>query len=112
MKTNPPTLLPHPIAQYIAHANRFDTAGAIEFFTSDAIVRDEHKEHVGHAAIARWIAESSASAQPQVTPTQVHTHGETVKMTGRVVGTFPGSPIDLDYEFRLRDGKIAVLTIQ
>ena len=112
MKTNPLHSLPEPIAQYFACANRFDAAGATGCFTLDAIVHDEQKDHVGHAAIERWIAESSASAQPQVTPTQVEVRGATVQMTGRVTGNFPGSPLDLDYTFLLQDGKISRLTIQ
>ncbi|MFO1447835.1 MAG: nuclear transport factor 2 family protein [Opitutaceae bacterium] len=112
MKINKPILLPEPIAQYIACANRFDAAGATGYFTPDAVVRDERRDHVGHTAIERWIDESSKSARPQVTATHVQARGAEVQMTGRVAGNFPGSPLDLDYEFRLQDGKIARLTIQ
>ena len=112
MKTNLLPSLPESIAQYLACANRFDAAGAISWFTSDAIVRDEQKDHVGLPAIERWIAESSASAQPQAAPTQVEVRGASVQMTGRVTGNFPGSPLDLDYTFLLQDGKISRLTIQ
>lgn len=103
--------LPKPIARYLDSANRFDAAGATECFTPDAIVRDEQKEHVGHTAIERWVTQTSQAAQPQVTVISMELLGTTVKMVGTVAGNFPGSPVNLDYEFHLHDGKIARLTI-
>jgi hypothetical protein len=106
------TSLPAPIARYLESANQFDAAGATASFTPDAIVRDEQKEYVGLAAIERWVLQTSRAAQPQVTVTSVHPDGAKVKMVGRVAGSFPGSPVNLDYEFELREGKIALLTIR
>jgi len=106
------TSLPEPVARYIQFANRFDAAGAAGYFTPDAVVRDEQKDHIGHVAIERWIARTSQAAKPQVAVTSVRTLGATVQLTGRVTGSFAGSPVDLEYEFRLHDGKIAQLTIQ
>lgn len=106
------TSLPEPVAQYIESANRFDAAGAAAYFTPDAVVRDEQKDHVGRAAIERWIAQTSQAAQPHVTVIGARILGVTVKLTGRVAGNFPGSPVELDYAFYLQGGKIAQLTIQ
>ena len=106
------TSLPEPVARYIESANRFDAAGAAEYFTPDAVVRDEQKDHIGHVAIERWIAQTSQAAQPHVTVTSARTLGATVKLTGHVAGNFAGSPVDLDYEFHLQGGKITRLTIQ
>ena len=78
MKPINSTPLPEPIAQYIDSANRLDAADATECFTPDAIVRDEQKEHVGHAAIERWIAHTIHAYQPHVTVTSARTLGGTV----------------------------------
>lgn len=107
---NTPTL-PAPIARYFESANRFDAPGATECFTTDAIVCDEHKEHVGRAAIEQWIAETSAAFRPYVTVVNSVASGERVNIVGTVAGNFPGSPANLDYEFCLRDGKITRLSI-
>ena len=106
------TSLPEPIAQYIDAANRFDTAGAAGCFAPDAIVRDEQKEHVGRAAIEQWIAQTSQAFQPHVTATSTQSVGANVKMVGFVTGNFPGSPVNLDYDFSLQNGKISLLTIR
>ena len=104
--------LPEPIARYIDSANRFDTAGAAGCFTPEAIVRDEQKEHVGRSAIERWITQTSQAFQPHVTATSIQAVGANVKMVGFVTGNFPGSPVNLDYDFSLQDGKISLLTIR
>lgn len=106
------TSLPEPIARYLDSANRFDAAGASGSFTPDAAVRDEQHEYVGHAAIERWIAQTSQSYQAQVTVTNVLALGANVKIAASIAGNFSGSPVDLDYDFCLQDGKIARLTIQ
>jgi len=107
-----PISLPEPIARYIDAANRFDTAGAAGCFTPDAIVRDEQKDHVGRAAIERWISQTSQAFQPHVTATSIQAVGANMKMVGRVAGNFSGSPVNLDYDFFLQDGKISRLTIR
>lgn len=106
------TTLPDPIARYLDSANRFDAASASECFAPDAIVRDEQKEYIGRAAIERWITQTSQAHQPQVSVTRFASLGANVKMVGRVAGNFSGSPVNLDYEFFLQDGKIARLTIR
>jgi hypothetical protein len=106
------TSLPEEVARYIESANRFDAANATACFTPEAIVRDEQKEHVGHPAIERWIAQTIHAYQPHVTVTSAGTLGATVNLVGSVSGNFAGSPLDLDYEFQLQAGKISQLTIR
>jgi hypothetical protein len=38
--------------------------------------------------------------------------GNGLLLTVRVSGSFPGSPVDLDYAITLRDGKISSLKIE
>lgn len=103
--------VPEPIARYLESANRFDADGATGNFTPDAIVRDEQKEYVGRGEIAQWITQTSQASQPHVTVTSITSLDAKVKMVGCVTGNFPGSPVNLDYDFHLRDGMIAQLTI-
>lgn len=98
--------------RYVEAANRFDPSAAVACFSRDAVVHDEQQDHVGANAIARWIAQTSRDYRPHVTVIRAQTTGDTVRMGVTVAGDFPGSPVDLDYELRLRDGKIARLNIR
>ena len=100
------------VVAYCEAVNDLDLDRLLSLFAPDAVVRDEQKDHIGHVAIERWIAQTSQAAQPHVSVTSARTLGATVKLTGRVAGNFAGSPVDLDYEFHLQGGKIARLTIQ
>jgi hypothetical protein len=103
--------LSKPIAAYIAGANAHDPDACAACFTDDAVVRDEGREWRGTAAIRAWKAEVSKKYQPTLKVTQVaRADGKTI-VTGRVSGTFPGSPIELPYAFTLDGEKIARLEI-
>ncbi|WP_269537846.1 nuclear transport factor 2 family protein [Cerasicoccus fimbriatus] len=112
MKTNTTDHLPKPVAEYIEAVNRFDAAAAAACFTSEATVHDEGGDHVGAAAIECWVAKTSHRYRPHATITNVQGFGEKLRMAVKVAGDFPGSPIELDYELRVSDGKILELSIQ
>ncbi|WP_221032599.1 nuclear transport factor 2 family protein [Actomonas aquatica] len=111
MNTNPTHQLPSVVARYFEAANRFDPPAAAACFTPDAVVHDEQQRYVGPAAIERWVCDTSRAHRPQVTVTRVRTANDFVRIEGTVSGDFPGSPVALDYELRLQDGKIAQLDI-
>ncbi|MGL4401071.1 MAG: nuclear transport factor 2 family protein [Luteolibacter sp.] len=106
------TTLPRVILDYFAAANdgRIDDAAAC--FAENARVHDENHDHVGHAAIREWVADTTQQFQPktQILRT-IETNGSFVA-TARVSGDFPGSPADLDFRFTLADEKISNLSIQ
>ena len=104
--------LPEAVAKYLEAANRFDATGAAACFTPHAIVRDEQKDHVGSTAIEHWISQTSLQYRPQATVVHAQTTDDRLQMVVNVAGNFPGSPVELDYELRLQEGKIARLTIQ
>ena len=104
--------IPTAVTAYLDAANRFDAAGAAACFTPNAVVRDEHKDYIGSPAIERWVSQTSLEYRPRVTETSTQMRANTVRMAVRVTGDFPGSPVALDYEFRLQDGKIAQLDIR
>ncbi|MBS0660510.1 MAG: nuclear transport factor 2 family protein [Verrucomicrobia bacterium] len=113
MKTHPPSLasLPESVARYLSAANHFEAAAAAACFTADAVVHDDGKTHVGSAAIERWLAEANL-LQPQLRVHGTRVDGPAVHVAATVTGSFPGSPVDLDFEFQLRDGQIAQLSIR
>ncbi len=103
---------PEIITRYFAAANRFDAASAAECFTADARVHDEGHEHVGQDAVRAWVAETSKKYQPKSEVIRAKVSGSKVALAVRISGQFPGSPIELDYDITLRDGKISKLNIK
>jgi hypothetical protein len=106
-----PLSLPVPVAGYFDAANAAQAAQASLHFALDATVADEDHIHTGTAEIAAWVADVTAKYACTATPTAVREeHGRTV-VTATVAGNFPGSPIELDYAFRLSGDRIAHLEI-
>ena len=81
-------------------------------FSDTAIVHDEGRERRGRDAIRAWTQETDRKYHPKTEVLDVVTvAADTVLVTGRVSGTFPGSPVDLRYAFTLEGDKIARLQI-
>ena len=107
-----PVELPKPIAAYIAAENENDLEALGRCFAEDATVQDEGRTFQGLPAIQEWKAETKRKYQHTVEPlASVQKDGSTI-VTVRVAGNFPGSPIDLQFVFRLEAGKIAALEIR
>jgi SnoaL-like protein len=102
--------LPEPIAAYFA-ADRLDSQAVARCFTPDAVVKDEGHTYSGLAAITQWKAETSVNYTYTSQPFAVEQRGDMTVVTSRLMGNFPGSPIDLRFFFRLERGKIAFLEI-
>ncbi|HEY3198423.1 MAG TPA: nuclear transport factor 2 family protein [Nitrospirales bacterium] len=104
--------LPEPIAVYIAAENGHDPEAVARCFADHAIVRDEGRTIEGLAAIKQWKAETKKKYQHTVEPlASVQKDGKTV-VTNRLIGNFPGSPIELQFIFGLDGNKIASLEIR
>jgi hypothetical protein len=111
MNSTTPTL-PSAVTRYLTAANRFDAQGAAICFTANAAVHDENQDYLGRGAIRSWIAETSRKYRPAFTVMRAAVKGDAVSLAVAVSGQFPGSPVTLDYELRLRAGKILTLTIE
>jgi hypothetical protein len=104
--------IPTVISEYLdAHVVR-DADRVTPLFWPDATVTDEGATRTGIDAIRIWI-ETGASEYTYTTtetgyalPTPDH-----VQVFARIEGNFPGGLVDVVYDFRLRDGKIASLVI-
>src|ERR1700750_2532527 len=103
--------LPAPVERYIQIAN-FNTPEAVpECFASVAIVRDEGETYEGVAAIGNWMAATKKKYGHTITPLELaERDGESV-LKVRLAGSFPGSPITVNFSFVLADGKIRSLAI-
>jgi len=101
-----------PIAIYIAAENRGDTEAMDQCFAQDAVVRDEGRTFEGLAAIKQWKAETKKKYQHTVEPLASVQKGDKTVVTNRLTGNFPGSPIELQFIFKLDGDKIASLEIR
>ncbi|MBK5418492.1 nuclear transport factor 2 family protein [Pseudomonas sp. TH31] len=110
--SNPATSLAPAIAAYIAAANARDSTRVASFFAEDANVFDEGEHQVGTQAIAQWMQDTAQRYQPRVEVLDVQLRTGKVLVHNLISGTFPGSPLELRYTFRLDEqGKIARLDI-
>lgn len=80
-------------------------------FVPDAVVADEGRRHVGHAAIDAWWRDTKAKYRAVAEPLEVKAEGDAHEVRARVTGQFPGSPITLTFAFRMKDDRIAALQI-
>ena len=103
--------LPKPIELYF----RAENAGRPEDLTicvaADAMVFDERRTYEGLAAIKAWKAETKAKYNHTVEPLAAEQRDGRIVVKSRLTGTFPGSPITVDFAFEVRDDKITSLKI-
>ncbi|AXA54033.1 nuclear transport factor 2 family protein [Pseudomonas thivervalensis] len=110
--SNPVSSLAPAIAGYIAAANARDSSAVTRFFAEDANVFDEGQHRVGTQAIAQWMEDTAQRFQPRVEVLNVQQRTGKVLVHNLISGTFPGSPLELRYTFRLDEqGKISRLDI-
>ena len=105
-----PLNLPEPIAAYFA-ADKLNPEAIARCFTAQAVVKDEGRTHAGTEAIKAWKAAASTAYTYTVDPLSLNQTGSSHVVRSRVTGNFPGSPVELHYEFRLERGLISSLEI-
>ena len=107
-----PLNLPAPVAAYIAAQNGDDFTALAHCFAENAVVQDEGRTMKGLAAIQQWKMETKQKYHHTVEPlAAVQKDGKTV-VTARLTGDFPGSPVELQFVFRLERDKISSLKIR
>lgn len=102
--------LPAPVAAYF-EADRDSARAVARCFTDDGRVVDEGRTHVGPVAIEAWRAAAAAAYSYAAEPLALARQDDAHIVTSRVTGDFPGSPVDLRYNFMLERGKVASLEI-
>lgn len=112
MITNTTIILPEAVERYFEASNRFDAKTAAACFTPDAVVHDEGHVRKGTDEIQSWVAEASEKYQPHATVIKAIEEGPGMSVVARVAGNFPGSPVELTFNFTLRGEKINNLDIK
>lgn len=103
--------LPSPIQSYVDASNAHDVQSILACFNEDAVVRDENATHRGKLEIERWLVGTIEKYQFQFKPLSADERDKEMIVAVQISGTFPGSPITLDYHFSLTNDKIASLLI-
>jgi len=70
-------------------------------------VRDERQTIKGLAAIKQWKAETARKYRHTVEPLASVVRDGNIVVTNRLTGNFPGSPVKLEFIFKLEGEKIA-----
>jgi len=104
--------VPPPVATYLEADKAKDVELLERCFAADAVVHDEGGEHRGLEAIKRWKREADAAYQFTMEPLSASAQGDVTTVRARVTGTFPGSPIELNFNFTIADGRITHLAIR
>ncbi|HUE70727.1 MAG TPA: nuclear transport factor 2 family protein [Pirellulaceae bacterium] len=102
--------LPEPIAAYFT-ADQGDSQAVAQCFTDNAVVKDEGHTYRGWAAIKQWKTDASTKYQYTSEPFECQQQDGKIIVTSRLIGNFPGSPVNLRFCFELEDDKIASLEI-
>jgi hypothetical protein len=109
--------LPEVITRYFVAASDRDTDTLVACFAPNGSVTDEGRMMTGHKAIRAWRegANSQYTYTTEVigmgSPDRSTDTAGTEVVIARLVGDFPGSPVDLRFRFALRDDLIASLEI-
>ena len=104
--------LPTIIQKYIDASNAHDVSSIVACFASDAIVRDENATRRGQIDIKRWATETIEKYKFQFKPINSNEHADETVVRVEISGTFPGSPVTLDYHFIIANDKIESLIIE
>ena len=103
--------LPRPIQSYLDASNAHNVQSILTCFADDAMVRDENTRHCGTIDIERWLRTTIEKYKFQFKPLGAEEHDNETIVAVQISGTFPGSPITLDYHFTVAHEKIASLII-
>jgi hypothetical protein len=103
--------LPRVISMYIDASNSHDVEAIVECFAADAIVRDENAMRHGKIDIRRWATETIEKYKFQFKPLSADERDAETILSVEVSGSFPGSPVTLDYHFTIANDKIKSLII-
>jgi hypothetical protein len=98
------------ITRYLTASPVNDVDAVLSCFTGDAVVRDDGHTYRGTAAIEGWRAATAAAFSYTIEVLGDETAADSRELVRtRLAGTFPGSPVELTFAFRLRDGLISEL---
>lgn len=103
--------LPKLIADLVDAQNSHDAPAYVACFSETAVVFDEGQTHRGKAEIGKWIEKSNSQYQTAWKPLEFEEGAAGLLLTAEVSGTFPGSPITLQFHFVVEDDRIQSLRV-
>jgi hypothetical protein len=104
--------LPKPIANYLAAVDAKDVGLLALCFSEEAVVHDEGREYRGLDAIKSWSQETQTKYKYEMEALDASVSGKNVRVRAKLTGSFPGSPVELNYMFTLANDKIISLKIE
>jgi ketosteroid isomerase-like protein len=104
--------LPKPIAEYLAAVEEKNSDKLARCFAEDAVVHDEGGAYRGRDAIKSWSEETQRKYAYSMEALDALLTGNTMRVRAKVTGSFPGSPVELDYLFTVANEKIISLKIE
>lgn len=102
--------MPEPISAYFV-ADQQSPEAVARCFTAQAVVNDVGQIHTGNEEIKAWKEKAATKYSYTMTPFAIERDGEFHKVGAHVVGSFEGSPIDMNLRFRLESGLVASMEI-
>jgi len=111
-RTDMHTNLPQAVAAYFAAENSHAPDAVAACFTPTATVRDEGTTLVGKDAIRDWKRETSGKYNATIAPVSAEQDADQCTVQARVSGNFPGSPLNMHFQFTLAADHIAALEIK
>lgn len=106
-----PTVLPAPLAVFVAAHNAHDVDAFTDCFAEEAVVRDEGRMHVGRPAIREWFADVSRRYGMTIQVTDLSRKDGEPVLHGVVSGNFEGSPLGMRFYLGIDGDKIVALRV-
>jgi hypothetical protein len=103
--------VPAVISSYFRASNANDVESLVACFAPGASVTDENASHRGTADIKQWAEDVRKKFQFETEMLSAKERPGGTIVTAKLSGNFPGSPVDLDFEFVLDREKIISLVI-
>ena len=103
--------IPEIIETYFRASNADDIGELVSCFSTDAAVIDENETYRGPAAIKAWSVNVRKKYEFKTEILRAVEKPGAVVVTAKLSGTFPGSPVELDFKFRLKGEQISSLEI-
>ncbi|MGY4858689.1 nuclear transport factor 2 family protein [Cryobacterium sp. AP23] len=100
------------VSQYFAHMAGPDKHAAIGLFAPESRVTDDGRSYTGLREIHGWLGAAASEFDYTTRVLSTEGAGDTVTVTTRLEGNFPGGVVDLRHHFTVNAaGQIADLLI-
>jgi len=99
------------IQRYVDASNAHDVKSILACFADDAVVHDENATRRGKFDIERWVTETIDKYKFHFKPLSSEDRANETVVSVEVSGSFPSSPVTLDYHFTVVNKKVSSLII-